>query len=210
MMLFIFSAFTLAGNVLAQVAPIPTRPDGVRWDGYASSPVQLEIFLDPLCPDSRDAWPIVTQVSKHYQDDVSLLVHVFPLPYHRYSFSASQVIVGLYERFGTHLFFAYLEALFPQQINFSNEATFNITPTAVYDIFAQVGPQVGVSTGVIRDMLSSASADSDTRTSWKYGTTREVCGTPIFFINGVNINGDARMRIEDWIKIIDPLLLIWR
>jgi len=44
--------------------PIPTQPQGFLLSGNASlaAPIQLEIFVDLLCPDSAAAW--VTQNNK--------------------------------------------------------------------------------------------------------------------------------------------------
>ena len=60
----------------------PAKADGfvygkhrVDWDA-----IQIEAFVDPVCPDSRDAWPPLRQVLSLYGDHVWLVVHLLPLP----------------------------------------------------------------------------------------------------------------------------------
>lgn len=66
-----------------------------KYDGffYANHPVDsdaiiIEAFFDPVCPDSRDAWPPLKQALQHYGPHVSLIVHLLPLPSVIHSLSA--------------------------------------------------------------------------------------------------------------------------
>jgi hypothetical protein len=58
--------------------PIPARMDGFVYSWGET--VVVEAFLDPVCPDSRDAWPALKKVVEHYSSRVSVVVHLFPLP----------------------------------------------------------------------------------------------------------------------------------
>jgi hypothetical protein len=63
--------------------PIPARTDGFVYGGKPPAwgeTVVVEAFLDPVCPDSRDAWPALKKVVEHYSSRVSIVVHLFPLP----------------------------------------------------------------------------------------------------------------------------------
>lgn len=64
--------------------PIPAKPDGFVYGGKPlawGETVVVEAFLDPVCPDSRDAWPPLKKVVEHYGGSrVSVVVHLFPLP----------------------------------------------------------------------------------------------------------------------------------
>lgn len=70
------------GSVNAQIS-IPSKPGGF-WYGEKSgdaNSILIEAFFDPLCPDSRDAWPPLKQAIHHYGTPaISLAVHTFPLP----------------------------------------------------------------------------------------------------------------------------------
>ncbi|XP_066346909.1 uncharacterized protein [Miscanthus floridulus] len=71
------------GGCRAQI-PIPARIDGFVYGGKPplwGETVVVEAFLDPVCPDSRDAWPALKKVVEHYSSRVSVVVHLFPLPY---------------------------------------------------------------------------------------------------------------------------------
>ncbi|KAK9231963.1 hypothetical protein WN943_022204 [Citrus x changshan-huyou] len=58
-----------------------------KYDGflYANHPIDsdtivIEAFFDPVCPDSKDAWPPLKQALQHYAPHVSLVVHLLLLP----------------------------------------------------------------------------------------------------------------------------------
>lgn len=94
---YVFAICTVfyASGVRAQEVPIPPRPLGyVHAYGQTTNltAVQIDAFLDPLCPDSKQAFPTLLQVANHYGPDVlTLRLHMFPLPYHRNSYLASMV-----------------------------------------------------------------------------------------------------------------------
>lgn len=62
--------------------PIPARFDGFVYTNSRASPdsIFIEAFFDPVCPDSRDAWPPLKQLLDHYGSRLSLVVHPFALP----------------------------------------------------------------------------------------------------------------------------------
>ncbi|TVU07410.1 hypothetical protein EJB05_47464 [Eragrostis curvula] len=82
------------GGCLAQI-PIPARTDGFVYAGKPPAwgeTVVVEAFFDPVCPDSRDAWPALKKAVEHYDSRVSVVVHLFPLPYHSNAFIACRSI----------------------------------------------------------------------------------------------------------------------
>ena len=69
--------------------PIPSRYDGFVFrpssssassSSFSSATVLLEAFFDPLCSDTADVWPVVKEVAEYYTDNLTLIVHPFPLP----------------------------------------------------------------------------------------------------------------------------------
>jgi hypothetical protein len=70
--------------VLQAQASVPPRYDGFAYGGGAAAAwkdtVLVEAFLDPLCPDSRDAWEPLKSAVERYAPRVSLIVHPFLLP----------------------------------------------------------------------------------------------------------------------------------
>ncbi|MCO5574776.1 hypothetical protein L7F22_028568 [Adiantum nelumboides] len=78
------SIVALSLSQAAGAIPIRERYDGFVFNSSTSfSPVLLEAFFNPLCSDSADAWPVVKKIAQHYQDDLLLIVHPFPLAYHQ-------------------------------------------------------------------------------------------------------------------------------
>lgn len=76
----------------AQSVPLPDTPDSfLRLGGDASAQVQIDAHVDLLCPDCAAAWPVLQQVAANYaKAQVSINLHVFPLPYHTFAFSVAQ------------------------------------------------------------------------------------------------------------------------
>ncbi len=61
-------------------------------DTAHSGPVRLEVFLDLLCPDSRDTWRDLQKLERECgAGKLDLVVRLTALPYHRWSYLASQV-----------------------------------------------------------------------------------------------------------------------
>ena len=47
--------------------PIPKRPSGFIIGDLAAH-VTIDTFIDIQCPHSRDIWPTLLEVSKHYKN----------------------------------------------------------------------------------------------------------------------------------------------
>lgn len=90
----IFVVSICACVVTAQV-PIPKRKLGfIYGDVKGLTPVNIDAFLGPLCPDSKLCYPTLLQLADHYGPEVlTLRMHMFPLPYHRNSFLVAMVRV---------------------------------------------------------------------------------------------------------------------
>lgn len=59
--------------------------------GSAGALLQIDMFIDLLCPDSKLAFSTLLETAEYYaEDQLRLIVHNFPLPYHRNGFLASQ------------------------------------------------------------------------------------------------------------------------
>ncbi|KAJ8630867.1 hypothetical protein MRB53_024190 [Persea americana] len=83
LILFLFFISQRTVVVDGQV-PIPPRYDGfVYRKSQGTKSIVAEAFFDPLCPDSREAWPPLKQALTYYVSNrcsLSLIVHPFPLP----------------------------------------------------------------------------------------------------------------------------------
>lgn len=184
-----------------------TEP-GIRFLQFEPKPkVELEAFLEVLCSDSRDAWPILKEVQAHYTNErLDLLIQQLPLPYHRNAFLATQ---GLYviEDHVPAFTFSYIDAVFANIAQFTTDNTVNKTETQVLDELADLAV---VSTGIDKDLFITDVPEKRTKTTqtWKYGVKRAVAATPVYFVNGIDVVvGTAFVpTFEEWIAFLDPLI----
>ncbi|KAH9539225.1 hypothetical protein CY35_15G046500 [Sphagnum magellanicum] len=186
---------------------IPARYDGFVYNGAGKGkgPVIWESFVDPLCIDCKEAWPVVKEVAELYGKSLVLIVHPFPNPFHHNAFFASRAL-HVAESLNASLVYPLLESIFEQQDSFSNPSTFHETAASVVERLITLAGKLG-----LPDSFSSGFSNSDTdlatRISFKYGSSRGVVGTPTFLVNGVAVAGaDESWSVDDWRKVFDPLL----
>ncbi|CAN6242382.1 unnamed protein product [Urochloa humidicola] len=192
--------------------PIPPRTDGFVYGGKAPTwgqTVVIEVFSDPVCPDSRDAWPALKKVVQHYGSRVSLIMHLFPLPYHSYAFIGSRSIHTV-NKINSSLVFPLLENFFKYQEDYYNQPTYKKSPATVFDEITKniVGPIIGQSKlAAYKAGFNDSRSDQATRISFKYGCARGVTGTPYFFVNGIPLNvSGSPLEYKYWISLLDPLV----
>lgn len=193
---------------------IPSKIDGFayRVDGDGSSTestnILIEAFMDPLCPDSRDAWPPLKQLFGDYSSLVSLSVHPFPLPYHDNSFAACRAL-HIANRLNASATFPLMEILFKHQDRYSNAQTHDKPKSYIVDDMSNFAAHaIESTTDSFKSGFEDLKTDLATRTSFKFGCLRGVYGTPFFFVNGFPLpNGGSALSYKAWKEIIDPLLL---
>jgi len=198
----------VASFVSAQI-PIPSRPDGYGVGGPADAHVVVEMFLDPLCPSCKAAWPTTVQLVQAYGTRIHFRIHTFPLPYHTNAFVVSQglhVVANVTMR-NLEAIFQYATQVFQNQEMWYNDATKTMTMPQVVESLAAFVDKAGI---VTKDKfmagMMSTDINQETRISWKYGCSRGVSGTPTFLINGVGTSADASWSLDDWKSVIDPIL----
>ncbi|VVA25795.1 PREDICTED: thioredoxin [Prunus dulcis] len=199
--------FVLKG--CAQNLP-PAKYDGFVYDHHLvdSDSILIEAFFDPVCPDSRDAWPPLKKALQHYSPRVSVVVHLLPLPYHDNAFVSSRVI-HIVNQLNTSATFPLLEWFFKNQEKYYNVQTRNLSRVAVADdIVNSVTEVVGNSYhSDLESSLNDRKTDLKTRVSFKYSASRGVYATPTFFLNGFVLpDAGSPTDFNGWKKIIDPLI----
>lgn len=191
--------------------PVPARPEGFYYANEGgespSAKVQLTIFIDLLCPDSRDAWPVMKEVTSHYnRTDVALRVILFPLPYHHNAFLASQAALGYGSQFPDR-FFDFVEKQFALQPRYSNAQTNELTAEKIIASLVADAVGLGANGDEMKEAMSYGGPyDAALRTSWKYACSRGVSGTPVFLVNDVMVDATPEWKLSDWKALIDPLL----
>ncbi|KAM7252989.1 hypothetical protein ACFE04_025607 [Oxalis oulophora] len=188
----------------------PSERDGFMYTSHPldSHTIFIDAFFDPVCPDSRDAWPPLKQAIQHYGSRVSLLIHLLPLPYHDNAFATSRAL-HIVNSFNKSATFTLMESFFKYQTRFYNAKTHNMSRAAVVDDIVKFASQaVGNSySSLIQAAFNDRKTDLKTRVSFKYSGSRGVYGTPWFFVNGFSLP-DAGDPIDynAWRKVIDPLI----
>lgn len=213
--LFIVSLALFAALVSCdQRVPIPPIPDGVSL-GQPNALVELEAFYDMVCPDSQAAQSQIDQVlSQLYKNDTGLLkftIHLFPLPYHRNAFVTGIAARLVNTKLGAQAFYDYINQFFAQQAQFFGANTTNMTDPQVVAQVAQVASAIVQNKITADDFTASMTNVDDNmalRTSWKYGCTRAMTGTPIFMLNGVIVEGADAWSTKQWISFLQNYIPI--
>ena len=188
--------------------PVQSSEPGLRFLPFEPKPkVELEIFIEVLCSDSRSAWPVVKDVQRHYTNEkLDLRVQQLPLPYHRNGFLATQGIYVIEDHVPAFTF-SYIDAVFANISLFSTDNTVNKTETEVLSDLADVAV---ASTGIDRNLFINDIGNKRSKTIavWKYGVKRAVAATPVYFVNGVDVVvGTAFVpTFDEWIAFLDPIV----
>eukprot|EP01098_Paradermamoeba_levis_P006149 TRINITY_DN2553_c0_g1_i1.p1 TRINITY_DN2553_c0_g1~~TRINITY_DN2553_c0_g1_i1.p1 ORF type:complete len:225 (+),score=50.15 TRINITY_DN2553_c0_g1_i1:108-782(+) len=196
----------LSVHLIFASQPIPVTYDGHRL-GNLSAQVTVEAFFDFLCPDSKAAWPIVQQVLSHYgPEKVQLILHVFPLPYHRNAFLAAQageVVSGV---IGVEMFWKWTNLIFANQNSFFNSPTANLSSNQVIDKMGSlVSSNLPISKSDFIQGMQSDDLNELARVSWKFAASKGIYGTPMFWVNGILTSADESWTYQNWLDLLDPL-----
>ncbi|KAJ8044075.1 hypothetical protein HOLleu_11439 [Holothuria leucospilota] len=199
----------VSGSVFGLCVSIAPIPRGTQGQGFPYSrsacdaKVEIDVFLDLTCPDSKAAFPVLKQVADHFGDQVALQSYMFPLPYHRASYLACRGTFAV-DGFNNNLTYQWMKTVFDNQGTLYNSRTANIGDDQVSAILGGLAAQVGMKSDDF--IKKSALNDNSQRIQWKYGCSRGVSGTPTALVNGVDVNMSAAWTLDNWIKIIQPLL----
>ncbi|KAK6939307.1 Thioredoxin-like fold [Dillenia turbinata] len=207
----IFSVCNLANWPLVNAQPsIPAKFDGFVYKnrGGDLDSVIIEAFFDPVCPDSRDAWPPLRKVLDLYGSRISFIFHPFALPYHDNAFVTSRAL-HIVDKLNSTATYKLLELFFKHQEKFYNLPTRNLSRASIVKKIVKFSTRaVGNSYySEIEEGFNDRKTDLLTRVSFKYGCTRGVFGTPFFFVNGFALpDAGSALDYDAWRKIIDPLI----
>ncbi|KAK1946975.1 hypothetical protein P3T76_000985 [Phytophthora citrophthora] len=229
--LLLFTVALLLRMSSAQV-PIPKEPPGFTIGrGSGEAKVQLETYIDLLCPFSKAAYDGVKALANHYDaEEFRVKAVLFPLPFHQHGFTAAESVFTVTSALGDDHFTPWLEVLYENQeryvivlgfklttnpvllFRFWNKATKDLSAVQVTNDLKELAKKTFPSltdeqwergmTG-----FGGTEADQDTRITWKYACTRTVTGTPQYTLNGVPFeDADSTWKLDDWLKVIDTLV----
>ncbi|XP_057974270.1 uncharacterized protein LOC131162122 [Malania oleifera] len=207
---FFFFFSDLPGRIVLAQVSIPAKYDGFVYKNGVFSPdaVMIEAFFDPLCPDSRDAWPPLKRALEYYGHAVSLLVHPFALPYHDNAFAACRAL-HIINKLNTSATYDLLEMFFKRQDKFYNQQTYYLSRAVVVSQMVEFATEAvgNAFYSAVNSGFNDRQTDLMTRVSFKYGCSRGVYGTPFFFVNGFPLpDAGSTIDYNGWRSIIDPLV----
>jgi len=166
-----------------------------------------------MCPGSAAAYPTLSDLVQYYGEKIKFIFYPFPLPYHHNSFYAAKagVVVDLLtSKTGSSRIWEWIDLIFKNQQTWFNDPTINMTGTQVIKGMAHLASQLNINDDLFITYFNNPDLDQNARIIWKYGAARGVYGTPLFYVNGVLTSADSTWTIEQWRKILDPLLLSYR
>ncbi|KAK6184472.1 hypothetical protein SNE40_006940 [Patella caerulea] len=206
MMKFLIAA-CLVSVVYGQI-PIPSREVGyVYKNGSDSAPVHLDVFIDLICPDSKQALPTLLQVAEMYgPTQLQLTAHIFPLPYHRNSFYATKGAHAVAALTKDNMTFDWFNLVYKNMPVLVNSATNQFSEDHMKDVFSSLAGSMGLVPATFEPMLDDPNIEEDARVAWKYGCTRGVAATPTFFVNDVMVGATPTWTAAQWKQLIDPIL----
>lgn len=166
-----------------QVVPIPTAPEGY-FVGPSQTNYTLEVFMDHLCAGCKIDWPGLTEYWNSTSAWLELAVHIFPLPYHTYSFLISQAGKYVIEQ-RPEQYFNFIEEFFKRQDKYLDQAQYLTWNEIKHEIAVDTATATGAPYGQVLEALDSSYYKRLAAVSWAYGCSRGVSATPTYFVNGV-------------------------
>ena len=167
----------------SQLQPIPTSQDGFAI-GSNSANVTLDVFYDHLCDGSASSWPSLFTYWDQNQDWLRLVVHVFPLPYHYYTYSVSRAGRFIQLNYPVN-FTSYLSWMFLHQSKYLSAAEAWDQKTLYTYLSQDTQTATGVPFSLTEAALNNNTYDYNLRISWKYAASKGITGTPQFMTNGI-------------------------
>lgn len=190
-----FLSFIFGLAIATQYAPIPSVPDGLSQGGNSSTlKLKFEAFFDLMCPDSKGSYAILKPLLPKIlaNDQFQFTIHFFPLVFHREAYTMSEAVHYIKKTYGNEKALEFIDLIFTNQESFGTPETYNKTRFEVEDEVAQLvlkNLNLNTTKDVYLTGVRESANDEASRVSWKFGCSKGVTGTPIFFANGVKVDG---------------------
>jgi hypothetical protein len=104
-------------HLVAAQVPIPGAPPGFTiGHGSGTAKLQLETYIDLLCPFSKAAYQGVKALVEHYESDqLRIKAVLFPLPFHQHGFTMAESVFTVTSALGDDHFVPWLEVVYDNQ-----------------------------------------------------------------------------------------------
>lgn len=148
--------------------------------GNPDASVVLVEYSDFQCPSCANAHPLVTALTKQYEDDLRFEYKHFPIErIHPYALQAAMAAEAAGQQ---GAFFEFHDLLFENQTDWSTSATPNI-------FFQQYAEELGLDMDQFKRQANASVLRDKVRAELDEGRELGVTGTPTFFLNGRIMRG---------------------
>lgn len=216
----ILCSFLVVADDTCSSLPIPKTPYGnavVLAGENSQDAVTIEVYWDLLCPDSRAQSKSIAQVMSHYGlDKVNIIIHPYPLPYHRNGFMASwasYIVRSLRPENGNKAQYDFIMEAFSKQEALYNVNAENVTWSQAQQMlagWAQESVNVSKSEFLARFVCNFKTCDNSydlANTAFKYGAAHGAAATPTTLLNGQALVVDtSSWDLAAWKIVLDPLV----
>jgi protein-disulfide isomerase len=198
----------------AQLIPIPQGGyPAFKFSGtggsYDRSPIIIDFYFDLMCPGCKAMWANFQPVMEHYGDQMVVLVHVFPLPYHYNAFLAAigaqylwseQVANGTYS---TDPVFDWIQLVFDNQDQLGGEAAADLSQNDVIKLMSGIAHKAGLaSASNFTEGLNDPTNNGNARVMWKAACQNGVTGTPSSWVNGALTAAEDSWGLKEWKQLL--------
>lgn len=170
-----------------QPTPVPVPADGF-YLGPVSTNYTIDVFYDHLCSDSKAAFPALYQYWTANQAWLGMNIHIFPLPYHDFSFVVAQAGRYIQQSYPTK-FMNFVIYMFNYQYIILNNSQNWDFPTVQSKVAGLTNQATGVAYNEVLNALDDDNINMSSRYSYKYSSSRTMTGTPLYMVNDIWVPG---------------------
>ena len=209
------------GAIVPSIPYLAATPDVGHRLSNATAAHVFDVYVSPLCEDTRAALPAIRAVAAHYEGEVEVRVRLAPLSDIDGDFDLAwglhAVKLASPEKFWDFFFLIYDEQ---PAFKMAWALNMSVRERAAYQaehFAAKVGANVTAFSAQLAaagDAHGMPAAFWNAKAEWKRTVLRGVYGTPSFALNGIAIpeigdasgSGLAHLAAAHWIAAIDRTL----
>ena len=174
---------------LSQKTPIPRVSPGFNI-GAQNTRSRLDIFLDPLCSDSKNFYQIISKLlpsiynKKPIKEQIGVYIHYIALPFHYFSHHSIVALKYLENKYKPGVL-PFLERVFKEMETFNKgyETTYVSSVRKILEIIVQdVCPK---DFPYPTELFGTSFYQQEARLTFKYAVSKLVTGAPFLFINDI-------------------------
>ncbi|MFE9748295.1 DsbA family protein [Saccharothrix saharensis] len=157
------------------------RPDSHRLSGPAEAKVTVVEFLDLECEACRAAFPGVERLRGEYGDRVSFVMRYFPIPSHRNAELAARAVEAASRQGKLELMYRAM---------YETQPTWGEKQEPQREAFVGFAQALGLDVTQFEADLDDPAVLERVRKDRDDGVALGVRGTPTFFVNGTQFQGN--------------------